>query len=80
MRVFGDFSSFDLAQITGASKENIKWYLWVLKRAGYIRVVGKDGRYEIYRLIKNTGRQAVVLKSKSEVWDPNNGQIWRDDG
>lgn len=60
------------------SAEDATAYCQTLQRAGYLRVERKavPGKREaIYRLTRNTGPQAPVLKRVRAVVDPNLGQI-----
>ncbi len=79
MRVFkGPFTVGDVARLSEASVANSRKYIGTLLRAGYIRVVGsrsrspKQGRENLYRLIKNTGPKAPN-QLKGSLHDPNLG-------
>ncbi len=76
IRGLGKFTAFDVCQISGANYPNVKRYLITLEHAGYVKVIGKSGKWKIYRLIKNTGPKAPVQKDIRFLWDPNTGEYW----
>ncbi|SDO03401.1 hypothetical protein SAMN04488516_11711 [Desulfonauticus submarinus] len=76
IRGLSRFTAFDVCQLSGASYQNVKRYLRALELAGYIETRGKNGRWKIYKLIKDTGFRAPIQKEIRCLFDPNTGELW----
>ncbi|MEI2740927.1 MAG: hypothetical protein V9G63_10045 [Candidatus Competibacter sp.] len=77
VRVFKQVS-IEQAQATAeVSASNAQKYLRALLRAGYLQIArpkqsGKTGGHAIYRLARNTGPRAPIVRTGGDgVYDPN---------
>lgn len=54
-----------------------KDYIKMLHKAGYLRVVNRDGNSNVYSLVKNTGPRPPQVQRVKQVFDPNlNAVVW----
>lgn len=61
------FNRRDLIVLAGAEKENAKWYIKMLRRAGIIRALEKRGPRMDWILIKDTAKRPAVSRKKEGV-------------
>ncbi len=83
MRMYkGAFSRMDIARLSESNYENIAKYIYVLAKAGYLAEAGhrsmkpKNGHEVLYRLKKNTGPKAPLMKDIDLLYDPNLKSYW----
>lgn len=76
IRIVRDFTLYDIQTLSGIPHRNARAYIAALSKAGYISRIGlrKDGagsapRSKVWRLIKNTGPKAPLLRRC--LLDPN---------
>lgn len=62
MRARRRFTRKELVRLSGASISSVEDYSSVLVNHGIIRVIGKDGRANVYLLIKDGGPKRPVLR------------------
>lgn len=75
IRIHRRFARKDI-QMTGPIGEDyLRRYLLALRRAGYIRQIGRDGDGDqVYLLVRDTGPHAPVLATVTVIRDPNTGE------
>jgi len=79
MRAMKRFTTMDLVLLVEVSWSLANRYCRALRHAGYLREDGKArqgvGRPQnIFRLVKDTGPKAPVIRPVCEVMDPNTGE------
>lgn len=66
--------SFDTGRLQKDAKVGAKTtiiYCRHLRDAGYLQFIGKDERFPIYTLVRDTGAYAPVIDANGSVFDPN---------
>lgn len=62
MRAKRRFTRGDLQRLGGISVASVEDYTKMLAHYGYLRVIGKDGHFNIYMLVKDIGTERPNLK------------------
>lgn len=80
MRGLQRFTTRDLAACASTdevaiSSDTARIFCWKLEQAGYLQVLGKDGRWKVLRIKpgRNTGPDVPVITGTGEVIDRNPG-------
>jgi hypothetical protein len=75
--------SFDLGQLMSVSeieRSNGTKFVRALARAGYLRMEGEAnpsrGTFRSWRLVRDSGPRAPVLRNNGDVFDANTGLIY----
>lgn len=80
MRAMRRFTAEDLVQLAEVSWNFANRYCRALRYIGYLREdgttepVGRGRGQKIYRLVKDTGPGAPLIRAVCEVRDPNTGE------
>ncbi len=56
------FTRIDVKRITGLPITSVEAYVKILLQHGYLRKIGKDGKADIFMLIKNPGPKRPILQ------------------
>lgn len=82
MRVFKVFTTEQIEATAGITRDNLRKYIKALRKSGYLRLVrpkqnGKSQGHAIWRLIRNSGARAPIVRMDgSGVYDPNHGVVY----
>ncbi len=79
MRTLRGFDIGQLMSVAEIERSNATKFVRALARAGYLRMVcpanGRRGQSASYRLLRDTGPRAPVLRIDGGVYDPNTGTV-----
>ena len=74
----GLFQIADLQTATGIPYPTICAFLRILRMAGYVKSIAKDGNTQVFRLMRNTGGLVPLFKRKINGFvDPNCQEIFQ---
>jgi hypothetical protein len=78
MRVLRRFTVPDLiATAPGTKRKSVQCYVVRLARVGYLAREPREGNdIQIYRLVRNTGPYAPMLRRGDAVYDPNKKAVF----
>lgn len=71
MKQLGSFSSERLQKDAQVGAKTTVIYCRHLRDAGYLHFIGKDERFPIYTLVRDTGAYAPVIDADGKIFDPN---------
>lgn len=81
MQIFINFTTDDIIATANIKESNLKKYLMVLVRHGYIEETGRTGKAgqlhcrKLYELVKDTGPNCPVAVRGGGLSDLNTGEI-----
>lgn len=78
IRRAGHFTLAEIAARTGVSCKNLHRMIRALVKIGHLKAttVVTPGRRAHYKLVRDTGPQALLFKKDGRVYDPNLGEIF----
>jgi hypothetical protein len=81
MRILRSFTRGQLAAVVEREPGSVSRYVTALHRAGYLRrtqIIEAGRRGASWRLVRDTGPVAPVLRRNGTVYDPNNDTLYRE--